>query len=174
MEAYLYHTKKYTPTTITALWWISYQMSNLSNIVNVTPVANNKISKVVVQQGVGIEQHAEQDFETARTAVLEAIETVSKVAEDAAGISLAAQNPKQYDSVATLIRAKIDGARALADIHKVQTAVRKDRAEELADPENPSSPKNLLIVTTAELQSLIKKHGTKDITPKTETKADKG
>jgi predicted DNA-binding protein YlxM (UPF0122 family) len=108
----------------------------------------NEVSKIIEQPPAkDITPEIVQDFEVARDNIHDTIKITQKAVTECADIAEQSQGWQYYNTLASLLRASIEGNRELMEIHKKKKELHQ---------EAPQQVTNQVILTSADMLQLIK------------------
>lgn len=128
-------------------------MSNtIINALDLSPQSNNELT--IIPDDREIENTQEQDIDTARDGLYDALSMSQQAVQDLVGIAQQSQHPKAYEVLNNAIKTMADISMGLAELQlKKQRLMGKKEGMEAADQQQTIN--NLFVGSTAELQKMI-------------------
>jgi hypothetical protein len=100
-------------------------------------------------------EQAESDFDAARDAILNALETSEKALEKLAQIAVGSQHPRSFEVLAKLVDTIRDTGKDLINIHQ-------QKKDLIKAPEQKNTINNNLVISTNDLLKMIKNQNEDD------------
>ena len=124
------------------------------------PFGNSEIDLIVPDR---FQEIVDADYDFARRNIMETLMKAQEALDKLIPLAVASQAPRAFEVIATLTNVIVNSNRDLLELAKANKEL-KDSGE----PEESNVTNNTLIVTTDQLQKLLKKEGVETTTRKAE------
>jgi len=129
------------------------KISQLLNVPPLLPIVKEETADLVETNPPETEwEQAENDFDTARDALLNALEKSQMALEDLVIVAKGSQHPRAFEALATIVDSVKETSKDLIDIHQ-------KKKDLIKKPEESKTINNNLVISTTDLLKMIKHQG---------------